>query len=123
MEGLMPRYLLVARDSGDWSQLAGAASPAEIQAIIAKYRAWSERVAAQGKLLTGEKLRDGEGRVLKGQGKSTKVLDGPHSESKEVIGGFWILQADDYEEAVQLVSDSPHLQFGSLELRAIEEMP
>ncbi|MGH7466638.1 MAG: YciI family protein [Longimicrobiales bacterium] len=118
----MPKYLLVARDAGDWSKLAGAASPAEIQAIIDKYRAWSEKVAAQGKLLTGEKLRDGEGRVLKGQGKATRITDGPHSESKEIIGGFWILQAANYEEAVKLASDSPHLQFGSLELRAIEEM-
>jgi hypothetical protein len=80
-------------------------------------------VAAQGKLLSGEKLRDGEGRLLKGQGKSTRVTDGPHIASKEVIGGFWILQADSYEDAVKLASDSPHLQFGSLELREIEEMP
>ena len=119
----MPKYLLIARDNGDWSELAGAASPAEIQAIIARYRAWGERMAEQGKLLSGEKLRDGEGRVLKGQGSAAKVLDGPHIESKEVIGGFWILQAEDYDEAVKLASDSPHLQFGSLELRAIEEMP
>ena len=118
----MPKFLLVARDRGDWSELAGQASPAEIQAIIDKYRVWAEGVAAQGKLVTGEKLRDGEGRVLNGQGKSARVTDGPHSESKEVIGGFWILQAGSYEEAVKLALDSPHLQFGSLELRAIEEM-
>ncbi len=118
----MPKYLLVARDAGNWSELAVDASPAEIQAIIGKYRAWAEKVAAQGKLMLGEKLRDGEGRVLKGQGKGAKVTDGPHSESKEVIGGFWILQAGSYQEAVKLASDSPHLQFGSLELREIEEM-
>ena len=79
-------------------------------------------MAAQGKLVSGEKLRDGEGRVLQGEGKGGKVTDGPHSASKEVIGGFWILQADSYDDAVKLASDSPHLKFGSLEVREIEEM-
>jgi hypothetical protein len=123
MEAPMAKFLLVARDSGKWTELAGQASPAEIQSIIDKYNAWSERVAAQGGLVTGEKLRDGEGRVLKAQGGGLKVTDGPHSESKEVIGGFWILEADSYEEAVNLAKDSPHLSFGSLELRQIQEIP
>jgi hypothetical protein len=117
----MPKYLLVARDVGNWMDMD--LSPAEIEAIINKYRSWAQRVAAQGKLLSGEKLRDGEGRVLKGNGKALKVTDGPHSESKEVIGGFWILEAASYEEAVALASDNPQLEHGTLELREIEEMP
>src|SRR5688572_30232771 len=117
----MPKYLLLARDTTNWMDLD--LSPADIEAIINKYRTWAEKVASQGKLLSGEKLRDGEGRVLKGTGKSMKVTDGPHSESKEVIGGFWILEAASYEEAVALASDSPQLEHGTLELREIEEMP
>src|SRR5687767_2483706 len=49
-EGDMPKYLLVARDSGDWTQVANSASPAEMQAVLGKYKSWSDRVAAQGKL-------------------------------------------------------------------------
>ena len=118
----MPRYLLVARDAGRWSELVGSASPAEMQAVTAKYKAWTQRVAGTGKLKGGEKLRDGQGRVLRGQEKALKVTDGPYVESKEVLGGFWLVDADSYDEVVQLAADSPHLQFGTLEIREIEEM-
>ena len=118
----MPKYLLVARDTPEGQQVWMKLSPQEVQAAIAQYQAWSERVAAQGKLKEGQKLRDGEGKVLRGHGKSLKVTDGPHSESKEIIGGFWILEASSYDEAVKLAADSPHLEHGSLELREIEDM-
>lgn len=118
----MSRYLLVARDTGDWDVTAANASPDEIQAIIGRYIAWSEKLAKNGNLISSDKLKDGEGRVLKGRGDGMRVTDGPHAESKEVIGGFWVLEADSYEQAVQLAAECPHLDYGTLELRAIEEM-
>ena len=118
----MAKYLLVARDSGEWTKFAEKASPAELQAVLNKYRTWSERVAAAGKLQGGQKLFDGQGRVLRSGAGVLKVSDGPYVEGKEVIGGFWILEASSYDEAQQLAADSPHLAYGSLELRAIEEM-
>lgn len=118
----MPKYLLLARDSGEWSRQTGELSPEEVQAIIGRYQAWSERVTKEGKLLAGEKLKDGEGRELRGHGGSVRVTDGPHTASKEVVGGFWILEAATYEDAVALASHSPHLEFGSLELREIEQL-
>jgi hypothetical protein len=118
----MPKYLLVARDSGTWESAAGTMSPSEMQAILAQYSAWGARVAGQGKLKEGHKLRDGEGKVIRSQKERLRVTDGPHSESKEVIGGIWVLEADSYDEVVKLASDSPHLQFGSLEVRQIEDM-
>ena len=118
----MPKYLLVARDTPEGQQVWQKMSPSEVQAAIGQYRAWSDRVRAKGKLQDGQKLRDGEGRVLRGKGSGLKITDGPHVESKEVIGGFWILEATGYDEAVKLVSDSPHLDHGSLELREIEDL-
>lgn len=118
----MPRYLMVARDSGEWSEAAKGISPEEMQAILGRYQAWAERLAEQGGLQAGEKLRDGEGRVLAGRGGSVRVTDGPHTAGKEVIGGFWILDAPSYEDAIALAEDCPHLEFGSLELREIEDL-
>lgn len=118
----MPTYLLLARDSGDWSEIAGDASPEEIQAIVGRYIAWTEKLASSGRLLHNAKLKDGEGRLLRGRGGALRVTDGPHAESKEVIGGFWLLQADDYDEAVRLAAECPHLDFGILELREVEEV-
>ena len=50
------------------------------------------------------------------------VTDGPFAESKEVLGGFWLLEAKSYEEVEGFLKDHPHLDAGSLEVRQIEEM-
>lgn len=118
----MPQYLLIARDAGDWDAMAGDISPDEIQAILEKYNAWSEKLASAGKLVSGQKLKDGEGRVVRKNEGAMKVMDGPHAESKEVVGGFWIVEAESYEDAVKLAADNPHLDFGTLEVREIELM-
>jgi hypothetical protein len=117
----MPQFMVIARDQGFDSAL----SPAEMQEILAKYIAWGQALAAKGKLVTGNKLKDGEGRVVGAVGgraglAAALVTDGPYAESKEVLGGYWILDAANYDEAVALVSDSPHIQFGTLEVRAVE---
>lgn len=98
-----------------------AMSPEDIEAVIREYMAWSETVAAQGKLVGGQKLRDEGGRRLAGFGDSFRVTDGPYAEAKEVIGGFFTIAAADYDEAVRLSSDCPHLKYGgSVELREIQ---
>ncbi len=51
------------------------------------------------------------------------VVDGPFAETKEVIGGYFILEAKDYAEAAELSKSCPHLAFGGkIELRQIESM-
>ena len=118
----MAKYLLLARDGDGWENFAAQATPAEIEACIGRYMAWSEKLREQGKLVAAEKLKDGEGRVVRGERGSMRVTDGPHSESKEVIGGYWLMDVGSYEEGVELIQNHPHLEFGSLELRAIETM-
>lgn len=113
----MSRFLVLLRD--DPSGFASL-SPAQMQAVIEKYIAWSEPLRQRGQLVMGEKLVDGSGRVLRG---ATAVSsDGPFAESREIVGGAYVLTAADYNEAVRLLSDSPHLQFGSIEIRQIEEL-
>lgn len=109
----MPQFVLMLRDSGAFPE---DISPEEIQQILERYGAWSERVGAKG-----QKLRDEEGRVVtrKDNGGVT-VTDGPYAESKEVIGGYFVVDASDYDAAAKLVEDCPHLQFGSIEIRQIE---
>lgn len=115
----MPRFLVLARGAGHDPRM----SPEEMQKMIEKYRAWTERVARAGQLVHGEKLRSPEGRVVRRTGGELVVTDGPYVESKEFLGGFWIIEAPSYEATLALVRESPHLAFGSLEVRQIEEMP
>jgi hypothetical protein len=99
------------RDTGFPSDI----SPEEIQAIIERYGTWMKKVRA-----TGQKLHDGEGRVVIRKDGGVAVTDGPYVESKEVIGGYFIVEADDYDAAARVVEDCPHLDFGSIEIRRIE---
>ena len=104
----MAEFVLMLRDEGAFP---GDLSPAEIQAVIQRYGAWMEKVGA-----TGQKLRDGEGRVMRRSG----VIDGPFAEAKEVLGGFFVIKADSYKDAETICADCPHLDFGSIEIRQIE---
>ena len=108
----MPQFVLMLRDSGAFPD---DISPEEIQAIIERYGAWKDKVRA-----TGNKLFDGEGRVVVRKDGGIAVTDGPYVESKEAIGGYFIIEADDYDAAAKLVEDCPHLDFGSIEIRRIE---
>lgn len=80
------------------------------------------RAPQEGRLLQGEKLRDDGGRRLKQQGGQVLVSDGPYAEVKDVVGGFFILSAESYDAAVALARTCPHLRYGEVELRAIEEV-
>ena len=116
----MTKFMLVARENpAAFSEV----SPEEMQAIIQRYVAWGQRLQDAGKLIASHKLKDSEGRVLRSDNGATGVTDGPYSETKELIGGFWIIEADDYQEVIDLCDSHPHLTFGaSLEVRAIEEL-
>ena len=109
----MSQFLIVLRDTS-WNP--ESLSPEELQAIMKKYRVWVDRLAGKG-----SKLRDHEGRVLRRDKGEVTVTDGPYSEAKEVIGGYFVIEAADYDEAVRQCEDSPHFEFGSIEIRELEQ--
>lgn len=115
----MANYMLLLYDSpADFQDV----SPGEMQKIIEKYRAWRDRLQQAGRLVASNKLKDGEGRVISSQDGKMRVLDGPYSETKEVVGGYFMVKAADYDEAVELCADCPHLEYhGTIEVREIDE--
>ncbi len=115
----MAKFLLVLYETPNEFQNM---SPEEIQKVIEKYSAWSSKLAAAGKLAGGHKLMDEGGRHLTAKGGKVTVVDGPYSEAKEVVGGIFVIQAQDYDEAARLTSDCPHLAYGRVELRQIDPM-
>jgi hypothetical protein len=113
----MPKYVLLLHDAGTFPS---DISPAEIQAIIERYVQWRQRLVQGGREVSGHKLRDGEGRVMRGAIGTPSVSDGPYAEAREVIGGLFIFDAASYDEAVRLCQDCPHLDFGSIEIREVD---
>ena len=95
-------------------------APEEMQQILEKYRAWHEKLEREGKLLGSDKLKDGEGKVIERGG--ARVIDGPYSETKEVVGGYFAIQAADYDAAVAIAKTCPHVDFGTTEVRAIDNL-
>lgn len=116
----MDSYLLLLHeDPGQYANL----SPADIGAMIERYRAWSRKLAAAGRLVGGDKLADEGGKRLRAGPRGPIVTDGPFIESKDVIGGTFVVKAASYDEAVALVADCPHLHGDNvIELRRIENM-
>jgi hypothetical protein len=116
----MPRYMLVL--SEDPSQYRDV-SPADMQAILEKYGAWSQALVARGAHLGGEKLTDEGGRRMRRQQGKVVVVDGPYAEAREVVGGYFLIQAKDYDEAVAIARDCPHLEFGgTIDVRQVDEI-
>jgi hypothetical protein len=113
----MPNYLLLLHDSGT---MPPDMSAEEIQQVIQRYVAWRQRVQQDGRQVSGHKLVDREGRVMRGKVGAAQVTDGPYAEAREVIGGLFIVEARHYDEVVALCQDCPHLEFGSIEIREIE---
>lgn len=100
----MPQFLMLARSEDQpWKDV----SAEEAQRIVQQYVDWSNRMRAAGRLAGSNKLTDGEGRVISGNGAQMAVKDGPYSETKEVVGGYWLLEAADFEEAVKLAACRP----------------
>ena len=115
----MAQFMLLLHDTTD--DLADL-SPEDMQGILARYGAWRDKVAADGHLVGGHKLTDEGGRHVSRQGGAVRVVDGPYSEVKEIIGGLFIIEAASYDEAVEISRSCPHLDNGWIEVRQIDQV-
>ena len=104
-------YLVLSR--GQWD---ADASKEEIQAAIDRFYVWYEQLVAQGTVKRGQRLARERKTVSRGG-----VVDGPFAETKEMIGGYWIIVAASLEQAAEIAARNPCLAFGlSYEVRPIE---
>lgn len=110
--------LLLYDDPTKWEKM----SPQEQQAGYSKYMNWGKQARESGYLAAGNKLVDDAGKVVRG--KTPVATDGPYSETKEVLGGFYIIEAANYQDAVKRALAHPHVELGgTIEVRQIEQMP
>ena len=97
-------------------------SPDQLQRQIERYMSWIEKLRHDGYFVAGEPLAE-SGKVLSGQNGST-VTDGPFTESKEGVGGYFIIRASDLETAVELSKGCPiFANNGTVEVRPIQNVP
>ncbi|TMI62507.1 MAG: hypothetical protein E6H07_13900 [Bacteroidetes bacterium] len=95
-------------------------SPEAMQAHMGKWIAWIDNLAKAGKYVAGEPLFPG-GKLV--SGKNKPVIDGPYTEGKEVVGGFFIVNAESMDEAVEMSKDCPDFEIGcSVQVRQVMKM-
>src|SRR4051812_24761964 len=110
-------YLLLFRGT-DWHR---GLSPEETQTVMTAWKAWFDRLSEAGKVKGGKPLEP-EGKVVSGK-RGRSVADGPFAESKEAIGGYFLLQVDTFEEAVAIAKECPGLEHGAIvEVRPVADM-
>lgn len=88
--------------------------------LLQQWNSWCDDVAAQGKMRHGHPL-ESELRIVTGV-RGERVVDGPFAESKEAIGGYFLLQDSSLQEATEIAQRCPNLPYGmTIEIRAVAE--
>ncbi|AND69240.1 hypothetical protein ATSB10_17860 [Dyella thiooxydans] len=101
-----------------------ALSPDAVKAIVSQCPALDEKMRATGKVLVSASLGDLEHwRTLRPRAGKTQITDGPYIESKEVVGGLFIIEADSQEEALRIAAMHPAAQIGEEGDWAVELIP
>src|SRR5262245_6557080 len=102
----MAKYLLLLYDN---PAAYANVSPEEMQKVIEKYMAWGDKLRKAGLVHGSNKLTEEPGKVMRRKDAQVRVTDGPYSETKEILGGYYLIEAADYDQAVELARDCPHL--------------
>jgi hypothetical protein len=108
----MPFLLLIVEPKG----LRRVRTPEEGRAVYARMVDYSATLKERGVLLATNSLRDDAVRLTQESGQK-RVVDGPFAESKELIGGFFLLSCDTREQALGHAADCPAVEWATIEVR------
>jgi len=101
-----------------------AMAPDDIKELDRQCPDLDEKMRATGKVLISASLGDLEKwRTLRPQNGKTRITDGPYTESKEVVGGLFIIEADSHDEALRIASMHPAATLGEAGGWAVELIP
>jgi hypothetical protein len=113
----MAQFMLLLRGGGG-DEAADTLTPEQMQAMVQPYIEWSAKLRRAGQLLAADELAGG-GRVVRNvAGRLT--IDGPYTETKENIGGYYTIEAEDEAAALEIAKECPILRKGGIvEVRGI----
>lgn len=101
-----------------------AMTPEDVKELVNQCPALDEKMRATGKVLVSASLGDLESwRTLRPTNGKTQVTDGPYTETKEVVGGLFIIEADSRDEALRIASLHPAATLGEEGGWAVELIP
>jgi hypothetical protein len=115
----MQYLLLIYRDE---AKLASMSEAVTAEATAA-YMAYAQAMSQAGALVGGNRLRPtSAGTTVRTTGGKTQVLDGPYAETKEQLGGYFLIEAPDLDAALSWAERCPGAAYGAIEVRPIWAM-
>lgn len=116
----MKYMLLIYTSEAQWA----AQTPADVQATMGEYRAFTESIQAGGQMVAGDRLDTvATATTVRVRDRKTLTTDGPYAETKEQLAGYYIVDAKDIDEAIGLAARIPGARYGAVEVRPIPPMP
>ncbi len=101
----------------------GATPPPELQSILAEYGLFTKGVMDSGAYVGSNRLRPTtDATTVRVRDGKALVTDGPFAETREALGGYYLVEAKDLDEATAIAAKIPSAKFGSIEVRPIWSM-
>jgi hypothetical protein len=113
------KYLcLIYDDEKKWESM----SKAEAEAYMGEYFAFTDAIKASGHYIGGEALQPVQtATTVRSRNGKLSTTDGPFAETKEQLGGYYLIEARDLNDALQVAQRIPSVRTGSIEVRPIQE--
>ena len=97
--------------------------PANMENIHAEYMAFTQEILDSGEMLAGDPLEGPEAATsVRVRGGKRSVTDGPFAETKEVLGGYYIVDVKDLDRAIELASKIPDAKTATIEVRPVRDL-
>jgi hypothetical protein len=113
----MQYLLLIYGQESDWWNL----TPAQGQAMQEEYAQFGKEAAEKGKLVGGNRLKPiASATTVRVRDGKRVTTDGPFAETKEQLGGYYLINANDLDEAIAIAARIPAARHGSVEVRPID---
>ena len=117
----MPRYMLSVFGPTERPEFGGYASREAMLEAFAATGAFNDKLEREGHFVFADGLEAATtAPTVDGQGESPVLTDGPYLDSKEHLGGFWVIEAADLDEALALAAEGSHACRGKVEVRPFQ---
>jgi len=118
---VMTHYLLSVHGPAEMEEFGSYGSKEEMEAAFAATGAFNDKLRADGYWVFAGGLQSAStATVVDARGETPVMTDGPYLESKEVIGGFWVIDAPDLDVALRLAAEGSKACRGKVEVRPFE---